>query len=163
MGKPRFLADGMLGKTARWLRILGYDTVYLRSEADENLIRICSAEDRILLTSDKKLYVEAVKAGVQTLLIEGRSEAERLARIASTLNLKFEVNPDRSRCPECNSTLRRIKVEEAEAKGVPEGVLRWNRIFWACTGCGKVYWIGSHARRIKEFLLKVYTVASEHG
>ncbi|MEM2739948.1 MAG: Mut7-C RNAse domain-containing protein [Candidatus Bathyarchaeia archaeon] len=161
MARFRFLADAMLGRTARWLRILGYDTIYGGGLTDDELLSICASQYRILLTSDEQLYGRAVRDGVEALLVRGGREAERIAWIASNLGLKLEVKPELSLCPVCNSSIRRIDVDEARVRGVPEKVLGWSRDFWVCSGCGKVYWVGSHYRRMKLFLKEVSRIIED--
>lgn len=157
----RFLADAMLGRTARWLRILGYDTVYTDKLTDDELISTCLSESRILLTSDEQLYYRATRSGVETILVRGRSEAEKIAWIAFNLGFKLQINPDLSLCPVCNSRVRKIGVEEARIRGVPRKVLEWNKDYWVCQGCGKIYWIGSHYRRMKLFLERVSSIVKD--
>ncbi|MEM3522815.1 MAG: Mut7-C RNAse domain-containing protein, partial [Candidatus Bathyarchaeia archaeon] len=70
--------DGMLGKLTRWLRIIGFDTKYLNNAMDNELIKIASLEDRILLTSDVRLYRVAIAKGVNAFLIKGRTNFEKL-------------------------------------------------------------------------------------
>ncbi len=161
MARYRFLADAMLGRTARWLRILGYDTLYGGGLTDDKLLYVCASEYRVLLTSDEQLYGRAVRDHVEAVLVRGRSEAEKIAWIAFNLGLKLEINPESSLCPICNSSIKRIDVGEARLRGVPEKVLEWNRDFWVCSGCGKVYWVGSHYRRMKQFLREVSKIIEE--
>lgn len=157
----RFLADAMLGRTARWLRILGYDTIYGGRLTDDELLSICTSQYRILLTSDEQLYSRAIRDGVKAILVRGRSEAEKIAWIALSLGLNLEINPESSLCPVCNSSIRRISIDEARIRGAPEKVLEWSRDFWVCNGCGKIYWVGSHYRRMKLFLREVSRIIEQ--
>ncbi|MCX8162708.1 MAG: hypothetical protein N3E44_07000 [Candidatus Bathyarchaeota archaeon] len=161
MTRSRFLADAMLGRTARWLRILGYDTIYGGGLEDDKLLSICVSQSRILLTSDEQLYSRAVRDKVEAVLVRGGSEAEKVAWIAFNLGLKLEINPESSLCPVCNSIIRRIDMDEARVRGVPEKVLGWSKDFWVCSGCGKVYWVGSHYRRMKLFLREVSRIMED--
>jgi uncharacterized protein with PIN domain len=94
----KFLVDGMLGKLAKWLRLMGYDAKY-SIFPDKTLIIEAAKENRILLTSDIALYREAVSRGVEAYLVKGKNEIERIAELAKKLNLKIEVNVNSSRCP----------------------------------------------------------------
>jgi hypothetical protein len=154
-GKPRFLADGMLGSLARWLRMLGYDVEYAADLPDEKLLAKAKTSNRILLTKDVELYRAASRRLIQVYMVEGRSKAEVLAGLSRRFKLDLCLNPDSSRCPLCNSPLKSVKRCEIE-KIVPANVLRRKRRFWVCINprCGKVYWRGSHWDKIKETLKK---------
>jgi uncharacterized protein with PIN domain len=143
----RFLVDGMLGSLTRWLRICGYDTLYVRDAVDEALIGEARRGGRTLLTGDKLLYRKASKAGLEALLVEGGSAVERLALVAARFDLSLD--PEMSRCPSCGAALE--KVDEGELRGkVPDKSLEAYDEFWTCASCGKAYWRGSHWENIQE-------------
>ncbi len=144
----RFLADGMLGRLVRWLRILGYDTAFPADTDDKNLIDIAVAENRILLTMDTELYKKSISQGITAHLVEPNGHLNRLASLASRFNLRLDLDEETSRCPICNSVLQRIRRGEAEGR-VPSSSFSLAKIFWECTGCGKLYWQGSHWRNIR--------------
>ncbi|OYT52334.1 hypothetical protein B6U66_02280 [Candidatus Bathyarchaeota archaeon ex4484_135] len=155
----RFLVDAMLGKLARWLRLLGYDAEYGRDASDDELLERARSEDRLLLTSDVELFRRALHSGVKAFLVKGSTEEERLAQLASKLGVKLEVDLKRSRCPKCNSPV--VEVPKEAVRGlVPEG--SWSRYdrFWRCTGCGQVYWQGSHWANIEAVLSRARKLAS---
>lgn len=147
--RPEFLLDGMLGGLTRWLRICGYDAEYLRNASDENLIRRTADEERILLTRDQLLYRKAVRSGVRALLVEGESDAEKLASVSRRFGLKLD--PDRSRCPMCDAPLVAVGKDAVQGR-VPPNTFDAYDEFWICSSCGKVYWRGSHWRSIVETL-----------
>ncbi len=148
-----FLLDGMLGKLARWLRMLGYEAVYLNDSSDKDLLSIAKRDSLILLTSDEELYRTAAVKGIETSLVQGRTEPERLANLAQRYNLRLEIDTTISRCPLCGFTLREASKEEAEAL-VPPATFKVYQSFWACTNpkCAKVYWQGSHWKKIEQTL-----------
>lgn len=133
----------MHGYIARWLRIMGYDTVYLRNMDDNEAIRLAS-EGRILITSDTELARYAETRGVKVFVIKGLSEQEALETLVKKFNLAFRE--DFLRCTVCNGELETIGLEEAGSilGFTPKGV----NAFWRCRVCGKVYWKGSHWRNI---------------
>lgn len=143
----RFLVDGMLGSLARWLRICGYDALYIRDAVDETLIGEASRGGRALLTSDKLLCRKASRAGLEALLVEGESDVERLALVAAQFGLPLD--PEMSRCPSCGAALEEADAGELRGR-VPDQSLEAYDDFWACTSCGKVYWRGSHWGNILE-------------
>lgn len=150
----KFLVDGMLGKLAKWLRLMGYDAKY-SIFPDKTLIIEAAKENRILLTSDIALYREAVSRGVEAYLVKGKNEIERIAELAKKLNLKIEVNVNSSRCPLCGSILK--KVDKMFVKGkVPNQTFNFYNDFWICINqsCGKIYWQGSHWKKINEVLIQ---------
>jgi uncharacterized protein with PIN domain len=145
----RFLLDGMLGSLARWLRIGGYDTEYLKDTPDDDLIEEARRSERILLTRDEVLAIRAKKRGVEAVLLKGEADEDALAELASALHLTFD--PTQARCPKCNHTVD--KVEKAVVVGkVPEGTYKVIEDYWLCPSCGGVYWRGSHWPRIVETL-----------
>ena len=149
-----FLADGMLGKLARWLRFMGYDVKYLRECSDEKLLRLAKAESRILLTKDSALHYSALKLNVESVLLNGGSLDEDLAILACKSLIDINIKFDQTRCPICNSKLNHCRAEDVIGK-VPEKVLKSSSHFWICPNCGKVYWIGSHWKSIKKRLKNV--------
>lgn len=142
----KFLADSMLGRLAKWLRILGYDTLYFSSLEDNNLVRIARAEGRIILTRDREMVR---RRGIDSLLIE--SDDFR-AQICQALR-HFDLNLDSSfsRCSVCNSPLQRV-AKGAVRERVPPYVFQTQERFSLCPRCGKIYWQGTHWQRIRERL-----------
>ena len=153
--KPKFLADGMLGSLARWLRMLGYDVEYAADLPDDKLLAEAEASGRVLLTRDVELYRAASRRLIKVYMVEGKSRAEVLAKLSRKFKLKLRLNPNSSRCPLCNSPLKPVRRCEVEGN-IPANVLRRKRRFWVCVnpGCGKIYWKGSHWDKIKETLKK---------
>ena len=155
----RLLCDGMLGRLTRWLRMLGYDTKYLKV-LDDELIEVAEREHRILLTRDLMLYKRARAHGVRAFLVKGENEAEKLADLAKNLNIKLDMDPSRSRCPKCNSEIKSVRKEDIINK-IPEMTARFHEEFWICKGCGQIYWRGSHWKRIMKTLIEAKRLAKE--
>ena len=149
----KFLADGMLGKVTRWLRMIGCDVKYFNDLDDEKLISISIEEDRILLTRDIELFRRAVSKGAVAFFVEGRDEVEKLAEIGEHFNLNLEINVEDSRCPKCNARIRPVSKDEVE-KRIPPATFRFYNEFWECPNCGQIYWQGSHWKRISRTLLE---------
>jgi uncharacterized protein with PIN domain len=139
----------MLGTLAKWLRILGYDTLYDPRLDDHQLVRLARAEDRILLTRDRPL---AGRRGLRVLLIAGQELDEQLRQVL----VELELEPDRaySRCPVCNGLLEAISHEEARAQ-VPPYVARTHTQFKHCSSCGRIYWQGTHWQQMEEHLSRL--------
>ena len=151
MGRLKLITDGMLGKLTRWLRMLGQDVKYSRSLNDEQLIKTAKAENRILLTRDLKLYQQARKGGVDATLVQGATEAEKLAGLAERFNIKLEIDVTVSRCPKCNTQIKPISKDKIVNR-IPEATSTYYDEFWECPGCGQIYWRGSHWKRIEKTL-----------
>lgn len=145
---PKLLADGMLGRLAKWLRILGYDTAYDPQLDDNELVRRARAEGRWLLTRDHEL---AGRPGVHSLLIESEDLLTQLAQVRSQLG-QAKGGPF-SRCPVCNAPLVEVSPQEVEGR-VPPFVLHSHSRFRRCPSCGKIYWPGSHWDRMQEQLAR---------
>jgi hypothetical protein len=142
----RFVADAMLGKLARWLRILGYDTLYNPAWDDLELARIARAEDRVLLTRDTPL---AERRGVQTLFVQSEKPLEQLGQVFSALGLHSASAY--SRCSVCNAPLQTVSREALKDR-LPEFVLANQHSFRECPHCGRVYWQGTHWQGMQEIL-----------
>ncbi|MEM0002047.1 MAG: Mut7-C RNAse domain-containing protein [Desulfurococcaceae archaeon] len=149
--EPRFIVDTMLGTVARWLRILGYDTVYDKSAEDWQIIRRAELEKRIIVTRDRGLHIKAIKSGLKSILLWEDDMPDRLAHIALVSGIQLGIDFNRTRCPEDNTILVKAEKEKIKSK-VPPGVYSVHNDFWECPRCGKVYWIGNHWRQIEKIL-----------
>ncbi|MCS7286015.1 MAG: Mut7-C RNAse domain-containing protein [Anaerolineae bacterium] len=145
----KFIADSMLGSLAKWLRILGYDTLYFPHLDDDELAYRAMAEERVLLTRDQEL---ARRRGVRALLIKSSSLEEQLLQVFKELGL--ETRNSFSRCPICNEPLNPVNKESVREK-VPLYVFQTHEHFSACPTCHRIYWRGSHWQRMKECLDKL--------
>jgi uncharacterized protein with PIN domain len=144
-GPPRFLADAMLGRLATWLRILGYDAEYCRTE-DDVLLRRAQDEGRILLTRDTGLLRRG-RLPPYLFIQSDRVEAQ-VRQVVWGLALDPRAAKAR-RCLRCNVVLEpRTKAEVAGR--VPEFVWSHHDTFWGCPTCDRIYWAGSHRRRMDE-------------
>jgi len=136
----RFIADMMLGRLARWLRLYGYDTLY-GIEDDGEIIRVALREGRVILTRDSGLAERAGKLGAEAFLLSSNSlegQVEELKR----LGVEFrELFPANARCPKCNGPIRPVSKEEIRDQ-VPPTVYEKYDEFYVCTNCGQIYWPG---------------------
>ncbi len=148
-----FVADGMLGKLTRWLRILGHDVVYSTELDDDYLITVSRNEKRALLTRDLELYKRATAEGIDAFYVDGKTGEEKLARLAKRFGFNLDVDMTRSRCPKCNINVRPTSKEKIIEK-VEKNTLDHYDEFWKCPKCGQVYWQGAHWSRINETLEK---------
>jgi uncharacterized protein with PIN domain len=135
------VADVMLGRLARWLRLLGYDTLYDRRAEDEQLVRICRQSGRILLSRDRSL---CARRGLQSLLVESDDLAEQLVQV---VRLYWRPGTVKPRCPLCNGELQAVDKFSVEGM-VPTYVWVTQEEFQRCPSCGLILWKGTHWQRI---------------
>ena len=146
--EPKFVLDVHLGRLAGYLRMLGFDAVYANRASDPELVRISSEQRRILLTRDRGvLKHSAVTHGYWLRETDSRRQA---AEVVSRFDLARLLRP-LTRCMVCNESLR--EASKAAVRGrVPPGTLEWCDEFRECAGCGRVYWHGSHCRRMRRWI-----------
>jgi len=154
----KFVADGMLGKLSRWLRMLGHNVKYASALSDDKLLKIAKVEHRILLTRDLELYQQAIAKGIKAAYVEGADEAEKLAKLAKRYGFPLEIDLKISRCPKCNARIKPIEKESVKGR-VPESTYKYYDEFWECPKCGQIYWQGSHWCRIREVLERARELA----
>jgi uncharacterized protein with PIN domain len=147
----RLLADCMLGRLAKWLRLLGYDTAYDNAATDLELARRTRAEGRVLLTRDHGL---AARRGLRTLLIQSEVLEEQVQEVQDALGPPSHAAL--SRCAVCNTVLESTAPAEI-ADRVPPYVLKTQTAFCRCPGCGRVYWPGSHLQAMRSQMKKFTT------
>ena len=141
---PRFVVDVNLGKLARYLRMAGFDTVYRNDAPDDELIGLMLEEDRALLTRDRPLLMRsAVKKGY---LVRSDHAADQLEEVLNRFDLKKMVRPY-TRCMHCNAGLTPVDKSEIIDRLKPLTKRHYDT-FSQCTGCGKLYWKGSHRDRL---------------
>ncbi len=143
----KFICDHMLGSLAKWLRLLGYDTVYPGPLKDEEMAARAYDESRLLLTRDKELAARVKKAvfvASDSLDVQLKTVVERLhLDLSSTLSL----------CSICNAPIIETSREDVR-ESVPPKVYELQKEFWKCPSCSRVYWRGTHwddmLRRIRK-------------
>jgi uncharacterized protein with PIN domain len=147
----KFVADGMLGKLSRWLRMMGHDVKYSAEFKDAELIALAKKERRVLLTRDLELYQRSTAKGVDAFYVEGKTEAERLSELANRFGIPLKINLEESRCPNCNTKIRPVPKEKVAGK-VEDNTFKHYDAFWECPKCKQVYWQGAHWTRIRATL-----------
>lgn len=150
----KFVADRMLGRLARWLRLFGYDTLEIKKQGNEDdmLLELARSEERILVSRDRTLVGKAVKRGIKAYAVQSSEIMEQLGEMKKEFNIAFE--PEMDRCTVCNSGIRKADQEDMEIIRGKEYVypemLKSGVEFWLCDACGQVYWQGKHWENIKE-------------
>ena len=154
---PRFLADRMVGKLARWLRLLGYDTVYLPQLSPEGVMREARRQERIILTRDSR--IRRRKDAPSLLFIESGRFREQLSQVVDALQLD-PVGSLLTRCSECNEKLQPMDKDDVRDR-VPEYVWQTQAEFRCCPECRRLYWGATHKERILEELQRLGLVGKD--
>ena len=142
----RFLVDQMLGPLARWLRLLGFDTSFLRDVPDSALIRAARSEARVLVTRDRAL---AERGGAAIVYVRSQSTDDQLRELIEHCALDLDIGRLFSRCTVCNHPVESVD-KRSVADAVPPAAYRENDHFTRCRSCRRVYWAGTHYQRIIE-------------
>jgi uncharacterized protein with PIN domain len=144
----------MLGRLARWLRILGYDTAYEKFVIDEHLIQQALRDDRRLLTRDRYLAQRKIIRS-RCLLIAGDHLNEQLLELRHALQLDLDPSEQRPfRCANCNAIPKTLLPQEAADLVPPYVALHYDR-FAQCPSCRHVYWPGTHWKAVVDRLSRI--------
>jgi hypothetical protein len=154
----RFVVDVMLGKLAKWLRILGFDAAYGNRADDRELLQTARRERRVLLTRDHRLLQSA--RNVHSLLIESDDWRRQLAQVLDVLDLRDKARP-LSRCLACNVKLKRLARKNARNLVAPF-VFERAAAFSICPRCGRVYWPGTHFGDMEAKLSAILQHSGDH-
>lgn len=149
--QTRFIADVHLGRLARLLRMTGFDTAWARDLSDETIVRTARAQKRIVLTRDRGLLKRRLVT--HGCLVRSLAPREQLAEVVRRFDLSRQVRMF-ARCMTCNAPLARVsRVSVLDA--LPPAVAETCTEFSRCTGCGKVFWRGSHWDSMKKLAAEV--------
>ena len=147
---PKFIADCHLGKLAKYLRLMGFDTLFFPHIEDNELILVANDEDRIILTRDRRL---SQRKNAPTLFLEPVDTKAQLKTLIEYYGLKKHPAPF-SRCIVCNTPLQIIEKEKITER-LPEKVKKHFDHFEYCPTCDRIYWQGDHYRHMMAFLAQV--------
>ena len=146
--QTRFVVDVNLGKLARRLRMLGFDTRYGNRLEDREVVDISVAEKRIILTRDRRLLFH--RRITHGYWVRSDNPETQLREVIERLDLRRQVRP-LCRCLECNGEIEAVEREQVWAKLEPLTRKYYDR-FYACPDCGKIYWEGSHVDHMSRFV-----------
>ena len=153
LSEMRFVADTHLGRLAAYLRMLGFDTLYRNDYADEDLARLSASDDRILLTRDRGLLMRTMVT--RGYYLRATEPVRQLAELLQRFDLAPAVTPFR-RCMHCNAMLSSISKEKISDRLLPQTRQHFNE-FYNCPQCDRIYWKGSHYRRMRQLIDSVTT------
>jgi uncharacterized protein with PIN domain len=150
-GAARFVLDNHLGRLAAYLRMLGFDVVYRNDFDDDELVQISAAEERILLTRDRRMLMrKMVRSGYCLRSLDSRKQLDEVLR---RFDLYRQVLPFQ-RCLRCNTPLEIISKDAVLDRLEP-----LTRLYFAdfriCPACGQIYWKGSHYEHMQEIIKEI--------
>ena len=141
----RFICDNTLGKLTKYLRILGFDTILLH---DSNTLNEYRNLDIHPLFFTKKTKHPAYES---TVVIHANRIEEQFKEIEDIIRPHIDSRMLMTRCIECNTLLRSVQKEEIESR-IPEYIYHHHEKFMVCPSCNKIFWEGTHAEHIKEWI-----------
>jgi len=148
---PRFVLDCHLGKLARHLRMAGFDSLWEPDYDDAEIVALSVAQKRVVLTRDKGLLK---RRAVQRGHFVRETESEKQFReVISAFQLERLLKPF-TRCRMCNSPLRDVSKECVRGR-VPEEVWKEHAAYTECPDCGRIFWPGTHYKRLLRLLKRV--------
>jgi uncharacterized protein len=150
-----FIVDSNAGKLARWLRMMGYDTLFFNSIDDGRLVDIALKEARVVVTRDTQIAKRRVAANGNVKVILSRDDDPKLQLLQVMKELNLDCRETQfTRCLECNQRL--VPREKEEVKElVPPYVFRTQTQYMQCQSCKRVYWQGTHWQRMKRALEEI--------
>ncbi len=145
---PRFVVDCNLGRLARYLRLLGLDTLYQNNYTDDEVAHISQQQHRIVLTRDRRLLLrKIISHGLFVRAVQPRQQVrEVLARLDLYRNVRVFT-----RCTHCNAVLQSVEKQRIEHRLQPK-TRKYYHAFLQCPGCGQIYWQGSHHSRAQRLI-----------
>jgi uncharacterized protein with PIN domain len=147
----RFVADGHLGTLARNLRLLGFDVAYDRHGQDRQLLSVMEREDRALLTRDRRLLMHAIVR--HGYCPRSQNADDQTIEVVRRFHLFDSISPF-IRCLRCNGPLQKVVKADVIQKLEPLTKIYYEE-FRRCTGCGQIYWAGSHFSKLQRRLEKI--------
>lgn len=144
MQEVKFIVDNNVGKLARWLRVIGYDTLLFKEKDDSKMIELALNEGRVILTRDTQITKRRLVTDgkLKAILIKHDEPKAQLRETVKALNLNYYFRPF-SLCLECNQMLIPRSREEVQNL-VPPHVFETQEQYMECPSCRRIYWQGTH-------------------
>lgn len=157
--RPRFVLDVHLGRLAKYLRMAGLDAVYRNDYDDKTLVRISRERKRTLLSGDRGLLNR--KSVERGYCVREKNPRKQMGEILERFDLAGSIDPF-TRCLVCNGSVKPVQ-KDSVADALPERVARNYDEFKKCSGCGKIYWKGTHYRRMKLLIDNAVKIRRQTG
>lgn len=142
----RFILDVHLGKLARMLRMLGFDTLYEESYNDAEIVAHAVKDKRIIITRDQNLL--KIKAVTHGYWLRSTDPMDQIIEVINRFDIKSQIKPF-IRCMVCNGLIEEIDKTKI-IKKVSAKTLKYYDVFFTCSSCGKIYWQGSHYKKMEK-------------
>ncbi len=151
----KFIVDNNVGKLAKWLRIMGYDTVFFDDIDDSRMVAEALAESRVILTRDTEIMKRGlVTSGrLKAILISSEEPEKQMRQVIKTLNLDCQFRPF-VLCLECNQPLVEKNKDQVKDR-VPPYVFQTKSQYVECPACHRIYWRGTHWQAMTKKLEKL--------
>ncbi len=147
----RFAVENTLGKLAKWLRILGFDTFYKPDLSAEKLMDIGTG--RILLTRTAR--IRGRNTSRKLIFITSDNPFEQVREVIGTLGITQKDARPFSRCVRCNTMVQKVDKDSIR-KRVPDYIWETHDAFRSCSQCGRIYWPGSHTQRSRDIIKRLF-------
>ena len=141
----KFICDDNLGRLAKYLRILGFDTHFALTIDDERLLRVASSQERFLLTRDHNLLARTHPFGI--LILEEDDPLVQLRTVIETLSLRIDPSRLFERCSRCNAPCQTVEKNRISSEVFPF-ILKTQEVISQCPVCKRFYWKGSHYKAL---------------
>jgi len=157
----KFIVDNNVGKLAKWLRIMGYDTVFFTGIDDSRMVAKALAEGRVILTRDTGIMKRGlVTSGrLEAILISSEEPEKQKRQVIKTLNLDCQFRPF-ALCLECNQPLVEKNKDQVKDR-VPPHVFKTQSQYVECPTCHRIYWRGTHWQAMTRELEKLIKTAND--
>jgi len=154
----RFIVDHNVGKLAKWLRMMGYDSLFFDGEDDSQMVRQAMAEGRMILTRDAGIMKRRVinNGRLKAILIESEEPEQQMKQVITGLDLNIHLRPF-TLCLECNHPLAERSREEVQDR-VPSYVYKTQTQYMECPECHRIYWRGTHWKTMLNNLHRIVGV-----
>jgi uncharacterized protein with PIN domain len=151
----RFIVDHNVGKLAKWLRMMGYDSLFFKGSDDSDMVKHALSEGRIILTRDTEIMKRRVVTNGQlrVVLIESEESELQMQQIIETLHLDCGFRPF-TLCLECNKPLIERNPEEVRER-IPPYVYKTQQQYMECPSCRRIYWRGTHWKAMMKMLQRL--------
>lgn len=152
MAAVKFIVDHNAGKLVKWLRMMGYDTLFFNGSDDSGIIAAALAEDRIILTRDTGIMKRRLvtRGELKAIMLDSDEPALQMKQVIKNLNLDIYYSPF-SICLECNRILVEKSKEQVREKAPPY-VLKTQNQYMECPACHRIYWRGTHWQEMNKKL-----------
>jgi uncharacterized protein with PIN domain len=148
----RFASDTHLGRLARYLRMLGFDTLYCNDYRDEQLAELSGSQGRVLLSRDRGLLKRS--AVTHGYFVRQTDPRRQLVEVARHFDLRHAMTPFQ-RCLRCNGLLQPALKQDVEPR-LPPRTKQLYCEFHVCVACGRIYWKGSHYERMQRLIDRIF-------